>query len=113
MSTEETKAKHTPSPWLISKNDSTFIYALTESRWRARGGPLMVNRFSCRLEGGNPESASAEEMAANARLIAAAPDLLFALERILADLPTNRDWLDPAVEKFARAAVAKAKGEDV
>lgn len=45
---------------------------------------------------------------ANARLIAAAPDLLFALKRIVTELPAKRDWLDPEIEAFAKDAIAKA-----
>ena len=48
---------------------------------------------------------------ANARLISAAPELLAALRCIVADLPLSRDWLDPDLEKQARAAIAKAAGE--
>jgi hypothetical protein len=47
---------------------------------------------------------------ANAALISAAPDLLFALRNILADLPLSRDWMDPAIEAAARAAITKATG---
>lgn len=49
------------------------------------------------------------DMAANARLIAAAPELLAALEKV-------QDWLAgcstiETVRKEVRAAIAKAKGE--
>ncbi len=46
----------------------------------------------------------------NARLIAAAPDLLEALESVLENC-LDSDGLAAAYEK-ARAAIAKAKGED-
>ncbi len=42
-------------------------------------------------------------------LMAAAPDLLFALERIIEDLPIKRDWLDPAIEQAARDAILIAR----
>jgi hypothetical protein len=45
------------------------------------------------------------------RLIAAAPDLLWVLQQIVNDLPSNRDWLDRNLESFALAAIAKALGE--
>ena len=39
-------------------------------------------------------------------------NLRFILERIIADLPTKRDWLDPALEQIARRALApKAPAE--
>ena len=43
---------------------------------------------------------------ANARLIAAAPELLEALEELLAET-----WINGAFADKARAAIAKAKGE--
>lgn len=46
-----------------------------------------------------------------ARLFTAAPELLFCLTQIMNDLPAKRDWLDPALEAAARAALAKARGE--
>ena len=72
---------------------------------------------------GPPNGTSAPEVVApcktraNARLIAAAPELLAALNRIADSEPRpnrNRDF-DPdvveALQRIARAAVAKAKGE--
>lgn len=41
----------------------------------------------------------------------AAPELLFALEQILGDLPSKRDWMNPDIEKIARTAIQRAKGE--
>jgi hypothetical protein len=38
-------------------------------------------------------------------------DLLTALQLIIRDLPTRRDWLDPVVEQMALDAIKKAKGE--
>lgn len=46
----------------------------------------------------------------DARLIAAAPDLLWALKEILSELPPKLDWLNPDLEKIAKATVAKAEG---
>lgn len=47
----------------------------------------------------------------NAHLIASAPALYEALSRIVDDLPSNRDWLDPTLEAMARAALKAARGE--
>lgn len=52
-----------------------------------------------------------EKQAANKHLIAAAPDLFFVLNRIVGDLPEKRDWLDPMIERCAKAAIRKARGE--
>jgi hypothetical protein len=34
--------------------------------------------------------------------------LLYALQQIIGDLPANRDWLDPNIERMAKDAIAKA-----
>ncbi|MDO9345069.1 MAG: hypothetical protein Q7T99_16450 [Pseudomonas sp.] len=67
------ETKHTPGPWLIQ--DST-VYALNERR-------PPVNRFHASVDSGYDncdKRISREEVNANAKLIAAAPDLLEALE---------------------------------
>lgn len=46
----------------------------------------------------------------DSRLISAAPDLLWALEQIVQDIPAERDWLHPDLEKMAREAIRKARG---
>jgi hypothetical protein len=51
------------------------------------------------------------ESGLNARLIAAAPDLLDALRWIIRELPTSRNWLDPDCERACKAAIAKAEGK--
>ena len=48
---------------------------------------------------------------ANARLIAAAPDLLEALSLLVADIDTQGLNVDPAYRRLACDAIAKAKGE--
>lgn len=50
-----------------------------------------------------------QESKANANLIAAAPDLLVALEECLEG--SGYGWISTAVEERARAAIAKARGE--
>lgn len=90
--------KHTPGPWLAERQT---VYALDE-----RGE---VNRFSCNMQTGYRVHSSFHkvrtdetEMAANARLIAAAPDLLAFAQMILdeSDYQYQRD--------AARVAIAKA-----
>lgn len=51
-----------------------------------------------------------KEMEANARLIAAAPDMLEALERLVANLDEG-DFVSTTRIDEASAAIAKAKGE--
>lgn len=85
--------KHTPGPWDISeyKDGHAFVF-----------DPDMG--FVCNVMTGSSEGV------ANARLIAAAPDMLKALKRMV-------DWFeqdnpDPAYDELmlARAAIAKAEG---
>jgi hypothetical protein len=82
--------KHTKGPWSYRLDDSDV--------W---AGDVRV----CR----KPHNVSAydKEWQANARLIAAAPDLLAALEDLLDQ--SEESWRD---RDQARAAIAKAKGND-
>lgn len=94
---------HTPGPW-----DTISSPVLTDTHptrpWRT-----YVSSKNGSVAASNGETM--EEAEANGVLIAAAPDLLWALEQIVNDLPFQRDWLAPEVEAAARAAVAKARGE--
>jgi hypothetical protein len=87
-------AKHTPGPW--------SIYSITFKGYHqiagAQGGRVcQVLPFE-------------DEYKANARLIAAAPDLLEALKNMCEGFSTLKDSDFPALAK-ARAAIAKATGE--
>lgn len=103
--------RHTPGPWVRADHDPYTI--------EREGAPVCVvheaGDFPC-WDG--PEGALEAECEANARLIAAAPDLLaacelwdqgfvdgeeFTPEQLLAWLNANR--------RAARAAIAKAKGQ--
>lgn len=100
-------AQHTPGPW---KAESAKDYASgrhDDKRWtvHANGMPLIaiVDQYRGQAQ-------------ANARLIASAPELLAALERVAEDLeyfasevPPSKDECG-AMAKAARAAIAKAKG---
>lgn len=85
------KAKHTPGPWTVR---STCIYTADEHEdWVA----------SC----GNGQVARQQINKANARLIAAAPELLEALQFVMT---ASGEQLSTAFEQ-AQAAIAKATGE--
>ena len=92
---------HTPGPWEVAQyaDDVTMI----ENR-APTGYGYSLTQVARIL----PVSESAE---ANARLIAAAPDLLAALQELLADKylsdPINRDRM-----ANARAAIARATGKE-
>jgi hypothetical protein len=96
-------AKHTPGPWIIHRpNDSERIDINAES-----------NFYIAEVIGGM----TAQE--ANAHLIAAAPDLLEALEGIASasadkwDMPYAdfKEQFMPWARNVALAALKKAKGE--
>ena len=86
--------KWTPGPWHV--NYSKF------SQVKAANGAIVAtcNRLS-----------NLVNLQSNANLIAAAPDMYEALRAIISDLPSNRDWLDPVVERAAKDALKKARGE--
>lgn len=97
--------KHTKSPWLIADDDPTFVYAL---------GPHGTNLFWVPVQASGPEKIGREEAVANAHLIAAAPELLAALQDLIEDITHEdhrpKDWSVQAVVRQARAAIAKATG---
>ena len=92
-------SNHTPGPWTTKPTASL--------------GP----QYAVYPEAGGPDIAIVYDhgnTAANAHLIAAAPELLAALEQILAaaDDPDNekpRDFVDAIDWQAARAALAKAR----
>lgn len=113
-------ATHTPGDWKLTEgNMSCMVYALDETEG--------VNRFSALVQGGysyhgrtHKDRTTEEELSANARLIAAAPDLLAALERLsvaclmralrgTSHIPSMREEQVAAHE--AAKAIAKAKGD--
>jgi hypothetical protein len=89
------RSAHTPGPWMTSPLMQSWVFA--------------NEGFVAKAEGRFTES----EKIANARLIAASPELLEALEEIIKRLARD-DYAD--VENLARchlvarAAIAKAKG---
>jgi hypothetical protein len=113
---------HTPGPWawVNSKTDQPFDF---DAEWYGEGIPSLRTVAERRkTEGGYWELPDwifdAEPMqhgndAANARLIAAAPDLLEALQVIIKSLADQDDegmieHAQPMID--ARAAIAKATG---
>lgn len=98
---------HSPGPWFV---EGTSVYSLDETG--------SVNRFYAGLQGGyavagtravKGDKTSPEEMAANARLISAAPDLLASLQEALHGLAHNQ-ITEKGVARYQRAldAIAKA-----
>jgi len=95
------KSQHTPGPWTTGPNAG--LYADTNLRECQRICNVGTNT-TVALSWHKP----------TARLIAAAPDLLAAIELVMLAAPMNHP--DDDIESFdwviaARAAIARAKGE--
>jgi len=88
------KAQHTPGPWHTDNSKSFYVFAHGSMAEQAgvTNGPFVAN---CSTQ-------------ANARLIAAAPDLLTALERIAAEPCDHGPGFCP--REFALVAIAKMQG---
>jgi hypothetical protein len=108
-------SKHTPGPWKWMRNE-TEPGLDGDSPLVSESGESILQLGDCYQNGGEPN-------AANANLIAAAPDLLEALELLLVDAEnldgnlesefgsSKRKWESPYTFDIARAAIARAKGE--
>ena len=89
---------HTPSPWHLMETEPGIeaemdVFVTTP---RYAGGKGLIARVVD---------------ADDARLIAAAPDLLKALIELVDDLGTPEDGIQADLMKAARAAISKATGE--
>lgn len=100
-------SKHTPGPWVLDD------FEVSTERDPAN---LIAHVYACdRPENPDNEWDVGIETAANAKLIAAAPDLLEALEQIMVLVDASGSTPRPSVAKIivaARAAIAKARGEE-
>lgn len=96
-------AKHTPGPWEVDEHDQIIVGGET-----TYGGRFVV----CRM--GNLEN---PQIAADARLIAAAPDLLKACEEMLyhaslgPDEAGRQEWNDDCRRMEAAIRAARGEGE--
>jgi len=93
--------KHTPGPWKTEQSSRTDIYIISQSvearnKWVAT---------ACNHEF-HPTEENNKRNQYNARLIAAAPDLLEALR-----FCAGTSYIDDA-HRVAQQAIAKATGED-
>lgn len=102
---------HTPGPWL---QEGLTVYALHHIGAYRNGLPVLVNRFSAHIDPCTHQGGTELEAGANARLIAAAPDLLAAAELTLRQLkqtdPTSWTEAQWEVHETVVAAIAKARG---
>lgn len=111
MSTSEPVArptetrKHTPGPWAVEDPIGGELSIVEASK------PTHEWKFIAAIylrQGNDPDEFPHAVSKANARLIAAAPDLLAALHKIVSD----GDYTAPEeMKRIARAAIAKAEGQ--
>lgn len=95
---------HTPGPWHAGEgNGEGSIFKTSEGRMRMEQGGTTLYPICTMVRGWK-----ADEDAANARLIAAAPDMLETL-LVLTDRDVSSDVFLAAMER-ARAIIAKAAG---
>ncbi len=98
-------SKHTPGPWKVIRDGNDLSVRSANSRDTGKITHLDIAENIGGLRPG-PDFTDRSEAKANARLIAAAPDLLEALQRLVKAVdPESTGW-DEAVD-----AIAKATGE--
>ena len=96
MSDTETKTVHTPGPWRLSKHQRFDVYADTP--------PAGLRFIGTTYGNGDMPPHIAREDEANARLIAAAPDLLEACRLAIADgFELTDKTVDALHNAFAKA----------
>lgn len=98
-------SKHTPGPWLIAESVASR-HAITNMRRIRSKNEGLEHGAVCDVYGIQDGS----EASANAILIAAAPDLLDALEDLLHEVGFGRVITETTASTKARAAIAKATG---
>ena len=110
------QTKHTPGPWRLTESGDAIV--------SADGGTLIVEtgqdywqNLEAAAAGASSDIAKRHlpQVRANARLIAAAPELLEALKQATAALAWHEQVhgvaMDAVVVEKARAAIAKAQGK--
>ena len=97
--TKRNETKHTPGPWSVEKSNL---------------GPEIWNQNTrvARVNINHEYHADMVDDQANARLIAAAPELLEALEAILEAMPAQMSLDGEQLRSDAIAAIRKATGGD-
>ena len=99
--------KHTPAPWSVDINTNDLREAET-----IRGGDGVRIAATYKIHKHRDDKTKAcYEARANSRLIAAAPDLLAALQSV-ADYWAGGD-VPPEIDAAMRAAIAKATGQEI
>lgn len=104
-------AAHTSGPWSVGDVDwqvEGFTYQDVHAGEYGNQSYRSVAHVQAAWDGEHAEEMTAEDFA-NARLIAAAPELLEALATFLAEADAGHVTFE--ADRAARAAIAKARGE--
>ncbi len=112
---------HTQGPWRVKLQQRMAWDRYVPEHWVIKGPNSKHSPIALIRTAGLGMGPSMAVREANARLIAAAPDLLAALEAVIEDLEGNidgaldggasRDWLEGATNRLdaAKAAITKAR----
>jgi len=95
------KAAHTPGPWVVGGKDNITVYT------SGHRGTYHHRTADCPYWSDRDLGPTKAQAQANARLIAASPDLLAALQAIILE----SDKLPEDQFRMAAAAIAKATGQ--
>lgn len=109
-----TSEKHTPGPWMVphlaDEKSTCNCRGVVEETYAGGIATICVSNGIKMLADGGNDCPPLEEAQANARLIAAAPDMLEALEKAEGWL---KGWASAEHElQIIQTAIAKAKGLD-
>lgn len=97
-------SKHTPGPWIVTDDVSAHVIRGAEEPRKQGNVEFVFRDYVCSIWGGYHE--------ADARLIAAAPELLEALEALIdMDVSYKRGPVVAGAVERAQAAIKKARGE--
>src|SRR5690625_1957633 len=99
------KSKHTPGPWTFSGQKGPVGICIKAQVWDSEGYNLSVMK----------STEDPEEATANARLVAAAPDMLEALNEMVISfdiLDIETDSLQREAIRNSKEAIKKAKGDE-
>ena len=100
-----TQAQHTPGPWMLTEGDRFDKEMVITTQYRLDESIGCICEMDVYFTG-----QIGIEQEANARLIAAAPELLEALQNMLGLTEASDYMALGEIEQQARAAIAKATG---
>lgn len=96
-------AQHTPGPWILSNDGETIL------AHRAEGRMSDIVEIAAMDPVGDVADGDPDISAANAALIAAAPDLLSALEGLVEAVDSEDAWPESTLDN-AKAVIIRARG---